>query len=69
MQEIDYTIPHDGEEFRIVKSGYACGKVESFSKKQKEGARKAPLVVEEILSYKTYSALGFFIKTDSNFFT
>lgn len=28
MQEIDYTIPHDGEEFRIVKSGYVCGKVE-----------------------------------------
>lgn len=28
MREIDYTIPHDGEEFRIVKSVYACGKVE-----------------------------------------
>lgn len=33
MQEIDYTIPHDREEFRIVKSVYACGKVERNNKK------------------------------------
>lgn len=36
MQEIDYTIPRDGEEFRIVKSGYVCGKVELSYKTPKK---------------------------------